>query len=309
MRGKWFTAGFVAVLGVLAWAVPSRAGDTIRLNRVDDTPTQTLQDDGSGADTIKTWHRGFGGFGGYRGFGFGGYRGFGYGGLGYRGFGFGGLGYRGFGYGGLGYRGLGFYRPFYYGGFYRPYYGLGLGLGLGYGLGYGLGFGGLGYGLGYGGLGYGIGYGGYYPGFGYGMYGMGYGGYYPGIGYGGFYGPCAGVSGGVYTLAMPASGGITPATTAVQPRYTDYATQQAPAGDGTYRYDGGPSSPVPNPKAAPVPQIAPERSVPLEGRAVSLPKPATKWAYPAYGEAPRRTTFAEDRTLLTKGESKPSRSR
>jgi hypothetical protein len=35
MRGKWFSAGFMTVLGVLAWAVPSRAGDTIRLNRVD----------------------------------------------------------------------------------------------------------------------------------------------------------------------------------------------------------------------------------------------------------------------------------
>jgi hypothetical protein len=148
-------------------------------------------------------------------------------------------------------------------------------------------------------------------GLGYGLGGFGYGGLYPGIGYGGFYGPCSGLAGSVYTLSMPANGSMAaPVTTTFQPRYTDYyAPGQTPRGDGTYPYDGGPSNPVPNPKAAPVPQSAPERSVPLEGRAVSLPKPATKWAYPAYGEAPRRTTFAEDHTLLTKGEPKSSRSR
>src|SRR5205809_7182607 len=43
----------------------------------------------------SAFHRGFGGWGGHRGFGYGGYRGFGYGG--YRGFSYG--GYRGFGFG------------------------------------------------------------------------------------------------------------------------------------------------------------------------------------------------------------------
>src|SRR4051794_28491540 len=105
MRGKWFATGALAVVGVLAWTVPSHAGDIVRLNGVGDAPTQNLVENGQGADTIRTWHRGFGGFGGYRGFGWGGYRGFG--GLGwggYRGFGWGGygLGYRGLGWGGYG---------------------------------------------------------------------------------------------------------------------------------------------------------------------------------------------------------------
>jgi hypothetical protein len=298
MKGKWFTTGFVAVLGVLAWAVPSRAGDTIRLNRVDNTPTQMLVDDGRGADTIQTqFRRGFGGFGGVRGFGGWGGRGFGGWGWGGRGLGWGGWGWGGRGLGwGWGGRGWGW-----------GWGGRGLGWG-GWGWGRGLGWGWGGWG--WGGLGYGLGYGGFYPGFGDGLYGIGYGGYYPGFGYGGFYYPCSGVNGAVYTLAMPVSGGVAPLTTTVQPRYTDYyAPGQAPSGDGTYPYDGGPSNPVPNPKAAPIPQSAPERSVPLEGRAVSLPKPATKWAYPAYGETPRRTSFAEDQTLLTKGQPKSSRSR
>jgi hypothetical protein len=131
MKRKWLTAGLAAVVGVLAWAGPSRAGDIIRLNGVDNAPTNNLLDDGRGADTIRTWYRGWGG---YRGFGWGGYRGFGYGGF-----------YRPYvvGYGG-------FYRPYYGLGFYRPYYGFG----LGYGIGFGLGYGGFypGYGVGYGGF-------------------------------------------------------------------------------------------------------------------------------------------------------------
>ena len=39
------------------------------------------------------------------------------------------------------------------------------------------------------------------------------------------------------------------------------------------------------------------------------PKPATKWAYPAYGETARRTSFAQDRTLLAKDEPKKTGSR
>ncbi|MHB1425458.1 MAG: hypothetical protein ACYC3I_20000 [Gemmataceae bacterium] len=138
MKAKGFVAGLLAVVGMLAWSGASRGGDTIRLNGVDNAPTKNLVDDGQGADTIRTWYRGYG-WGGYRGFGYGGwggYRGFGYGGWGYRGLGWGGLGYGGWGWGG--YRGLG------WGGFYRPYYGFGLG-------GYGLGLGGFypGFGLGY----------------------------------------------------------------------------------------------------------------------------------------------------------------
>ncbi len=300
MRGKWFAAGLLAAGCVLAWSGASRGGDTIRLNMVDKTPTQNLVDDGQGAETIRTWHRGFGfgGYGGwgYRGFGWGGlgYRGFGYGGLGYRGLGWGGLGwgglgYRGFGWGGLGYGGLGWgglgYRGFGWGGLYRPYYGFGLG-GLGFGgLGYGLGFGGLGYGLGYGRFGYGLGFGGL-------GYGLGYGGLGYGIGYGGFFGPCSGAAANVYTLDSPppANG------------------QQMPGADGTFPYDGGPQQVVPNPTDTPPAKAAP-RSVPLEGRSVSLPKAKATWSYPAYGETARRTTPASERTYLARGEVKKRDSR
>lgn len=279
MRGKGFAAGLLAVAGILGWSGASRGQDTIRLNMVDQAPTKNLVDDGSGADTIRTWHRGFGGFGGYRGFGFGGYRGFGWGG--YRGFGWG--GYRGFG-------GLG------YGGFYRPYYGFGLGYGrFGYGLGLGgLGYGRFGYGLGLGGLGYGLGFGGLGFG-GLGGYGLGYGGFYPGfgIGYGGLWGPCAGANASVYTLNMPMANFGTPLPGAPAP-------QQAPA-DGTFPYDGGPSNPVPKAKDTPPTSNPPQRSVPLEGRSVSLPKAAPKWSFPAYGETARRTTPDSDRTYLTRG--------
>jgi hypothetical protein len=289
MRGKWFAAGLLAAAGFVVWAVPSRAGDgdTLRLNMTDNTPTQNLVDDGSGADTIKTWRGGFGGFrggfGGFRG-GFGGFRpafgGFGgfRGGFGFRP-GFGGFGFRRFG---------GFYRPFY-GGFFP----------------YGFGYGGLGYGgFGYGGFGYG----------GLGDFGVGYGGY-PGY-YGGFYGPCSGLSASVYTLSLPPvtlstygsysvppTGAVTPGTPA----------PTMPRDDGTFPYDGGPKDPVPMPKEGPAPAGAPTkapgRSVPLEGRSVSLPRPAAQWAYPAYGEQPRRTSFAEDRTLLTKGAPKTTAAR
>lgn len=276
MRGKWFTIGLLAAASVLAWGGASRGGDTVLLNRMTNTPTTNLVGDGQGADTIRTWYRGWGfGYGGfyrpYYGFGLG-YGGLGYGGLGYGGLGYGRFGY-GLGMGGLGYGGLG--------------YGLGLG-GLGYSrFGYGLGMGGMGYGLGFGGLGgYGFGYrfGGFYPGF--------------GFGYGGLFGPCAGATANVYTLNMPAATLGTP----LPPR-TDPVPQQ-PRNDSTFPYDGGPSNPAPNPKAAPPSSTTPPRSVPLDGRSVSLPKAAPKWRYPAYGELARRTTPAPARTYLTRGESK-----
>jgi hypothetical protein len=287
MKGKWFAAGVLAATGVLAWIAPAHAGDTIRLKGVDNTPAQNLADDGRGADTIAT--RYYGGFG--RGFGYGGFgRGFGYGGFG-RGFGLG-YGYGGFGRGfGLGYGGFG--RGFGYG-----YRGLGLGYG-GFGRGFGFGYRSYGLGLGYVlGLGYGLGYGGF-----------GYGGFYPGFGmgfgYGGLYG-CSGLSGGVYTLSMPVTSAITsPLVGSPQPPYTDLAPSQGPRNEGTYPYDGGPNIPVPSPQAAPTPPTGTQpRTVPLEGRSVSLPKPATKWTYPAYGETARRISSPAERTYLTKGEKK-----
>lgn len=243
MRAKWFLTSLLAAMGVLAWGGSSRGGDIIRLNRMDNTPTRGLVDDGRGADTIRAWHHGFGwGWGGW-----------GYGGLGWGGF------YRPYwGWGGLGlYRPYySLYRPYYSWGFYRPYYGFGLGYGLGFG----------------------------------------------GFGYGTFFGPCAGLSAGVYSLNLPAIALDSPLAGALKPRTPNSAPRQ-PRDDGTFPYDGGPSNPVPKPKDTPPSSTTP-RSAPLEGRAVSLPKAAPKWTYPAYGERARRTTPASQRTYLTRGEQK-----
>jgi hypothetical protein len=270
MKGKWLATGLLAAAGLVASTAPARAGDTIRLAGTGDAPTQNLVDDGKGADTIDAhWHGGWGG--GFRyggGFGYGG--GFRYGG----GFGYGGrLGWGG-GWGGWG-GGLGYGARFYGGGFgyrpfYRPYYG---GFGYGYG---GLGLGGFGYGYGYGG--------GFYP---------------------GYWGPCSGTSAAVFTLNMPQAGlSIVPPGEPVAPGDASGrgpAVAPPAAGEQTFPYDGGPQDPVPVPRAGPSPTTTPRPTVPLEGRAVSLPKKPAKLAYPAYGERPSRSTsFAEDRTLLTK---------
>lgn len=197
----------------------------------------------------------------------------------HRGFGWGWGGYRGFGWGGF-YRpyfgGLGFYRPYYGLGFYRPYLGLGL-----YRPYYGFG------------LGYGLRYGGFYPSF--------------SFGWGGFFGPCAGTSAGVFTLKLPAAPRGTSPPALAQPRAVDPPPRKKPNGD-TFPYDGGPTNPVPKPKDTPPSSTTP-RSVPLEGLSVALPKAATKWTYPAYGETARRIAPPSARTYLTRGGSKKTGSR
>jgi hypothetical protein len=64
-----------------------------------------------------------------------------------------------------------------------------------------------------------------------------------------------------------------------------------PPADG-YPYNGGPSAPVPMPRADDTLEL-PRIPTPISVREVSfLPAdtPKTgKWVYPAYGEAPRRT--------------------
>jgi hypothetical protein len=158
-----------------------------------------------------------------------------------------------------------------------------------------LGWGWGGRGFGWGGWGVpAVGWGGFYP-----SYGFGYGGFYPGfgIGYGGLWGPCAGASASVYSLNLPMATIGTPLPGAAAP-----VPQQAPNGD-TFPYDGGPSNPVPKAKDVPPASDAP-RSVPLEGRSVSLPKAAPKWSFPAYGETARRTTPASNRTYLTRTDAK-----
>ncbi len=170
----------------------------------------------------------------------------------------------------------------FYGGFgYRPFYGLG-----GYGLGgYGLG----GYGLG----GYGWGYG-YRPFYGYaGSYGYGYPGAYYYSSPGCFFSIASTSPAPTYNLNL--------ATAPVPVQSAPLPSTQAPAtpapNGGTFRYDGGPRSPVPLPdgtQATPPSNPAPTNpaprtrpSLPLEGRPVSItisqPTPK-KYTYPAYGE-------------------------
>lgn len=83
-------------------------------------------------------------------------------------------------------------------------------------------------------------------------------------------------------------------TSANLPVLTPYSAPVDP--NGTYPYNGGPSNPVPLPSVQPAPQAQP--TVPLEGRAVSLPKEEKKYTYPAYGEG--STSFAQDRVVPLK---------
>lgn len=73
-------------------------------------------------------------------------------------------------------------------------------------------------------------------------------------------------------------------------REVPYASSPAPA--ATYPYDGGPSNPVPLPGGGK--KAVPQPTVPLEGKAVSLPRSEPKYTYPAYGERP---AFAQDRVV------------
>lgn len=102
-----------------------------------------------------------------------------------------------------------------------------------------------------------------------------------------------------YSVTRPGAGGAEPLPPPV-PR------------DGTFRYDGGPADPVPMPKADPDPMSAPRfRLAPGGGIPISLPKETKeakgKYAYPAYGEEPRRTGSAEDRPIVVKDDKKNGR--
>jgi len=288
MRGKWIAAGLLAGL---ACALPARAGDSLRLKQTVDAPVQRLVDNGQDADTVPVWWRGGYGYGFRGGF----YRPWG---------GF----YRGVGrvatlparaaFGPRWGWGGSYYGGFYRGvGFYRPWGGLGYGLG-GYGLG-------LGYGLGgYGLSGYGLGYplgGYYYSGYPYGLWG------------------CSGVvaptvSLGVDTTAVEtittpaypyssqfAPGNPAPVTTpgTVVPSTPAPTMPQVGPNEDSYPYDGGPADAVPMPPAKVMPRQ--QLSGPGGERAVSLPKPARKLTYPAYGEQPRPRSSSRDKTLLTQG--------
>jgi hypothetical protein len=62
-------------------------------------------------------------------------------------------------------------------------------------------------------------------------------------------------------------------------------------GEPTYPYDGGPRNPVPMPGADEVPTVS---------SALLQTEAPRRWAYPAYGEAPRRSRRAEQYVLRTR---------
>lgn len=240
-----------------AVAVPAQrlAGEATPKVRGDAADLMTLairsnDVDDDDTELVRYGYRGGWG-GGYRGWG-GGYRGWG---GGYRGWGggWGGYGYRGWGWGG--YRGWG--------------------------------WGGYGYrGWGWGG----------YRGWGWGNY-YGWGGYYRPWSYYSYYSPYCYYSPYYYYPQVYYPSAIsyyydTPGLSdlSIRPRNLmpeDAGQQHSP--DGTYPYDGGPKNPAPMPNnAPPKPMKQPERTVPLEGKVVSLPPVYTperpQYSYPAYGE-------------------------
>ena len=100
-----------------------------------------------------------------------------------------------------------------------------------------------------------------------------------------------------YVPPMPPTNGATPAP-----------------GTGTFPYDGGPANPVPMPKevpAVPAPAKGPARplapdgtlfvSAPITATAILAPQRTPQFAYPAYGEDTRATSFATDQNRTRNG--------
>jgi hypothetical protein len=200
--------------------------------------------------------------------------------------------HRGWGYGwrgyGWGYRPFAYYRPYHY---FRPYY---------YPSYYGLGFYRPYYYSNYYGLGYRP-Y--YYPSY----YGLGY--YRPYYYSSYYYSPWSYSYPQTYyySYACPISLDVTlgaPAAPAVMPPASNGSSYQPPqnqpsAPSATYPYDGGPRYPVPMPK--PIPETKPAPAAPADGIRVSLPPQSVpKYIYPAYGETPAPTSFAEDRAVTVR---------
>jgi hypothetical protein len=318
MRGRRIALGVLTAAGLLAWAGATRAGDdTVRLNLTGDTPTLNLVDDGTEADTIAV-ARGGGGRGGGGGFraGGGGFRAGGFRAGGFRAGGFRAGGFRAGGFRTAGFRAGGFNRFGFNRGFNRFAFNRGFNR-FGFNrfgfnrFGFNRGFGGWGGGWGWPWWGWGGGWG--WPWWnnwgwgGWGSPGWGWGGspwYNTGFGYSDYYDPSyysaypyygSSLGGGTVILS------ITPSSTYMPP--ADAAVPMMPPADTTYPYDGGPQVPVPMPQVLPSPTQVPPKPAPApaDGRVVSLPKKqAGKWAYPAYGEPAKRTSFAEDQTLLTR---------
>jgi hypothetical protein len=172
----------------------------------------------------------------------------------------------------------GYYGGFrgFYGGFYgRPYWGYSARPYYGY------------YARPYWGFAYARPY--YYPRYATFSYGFSY--YRPAYYYGGYYCP---ISATIEIMPRATVLGTAPAAPSSELPPPVPAKPAPPPGpvpmDRTYPYDGGPANPVPMPQTDPTRRTEPPpATVPLEGRLVSVPA-KTKYAYPAYGEQPGRTT-------------------
>jgi hypothetical protein len=306
-------AGLVTAAAAQAQFKEFKEASTFRLGEVPAADRDLDRDRGEDGDTERV-HRRF--YGGHR-----------YGGFGWGGYGWGGY-YRPFYRSGFSLS-LSFGRPYYggygWGGYYRPFYGH-----------YHRPF------FGYGGYN-GYGYGGYYSYFRpyyypslyysslayYQPYSYSYS-YYQPYYYSSFYNPYFYCSLGDLDDGYSYGNGSTPHSYPSpsteprryydeqprrMPRSEDRESPPPPRDNGTYRYDGGPSDPVPMPKAEPEPteRPVPAPRTPAEGRIVSLPgrKPEakTRFAYPAYGEKADYSAFAKDRTLPLKGERTAQRPR
>jgi len=259
---KWLALTLGA--GLLAGANRADAGDVIRLGGSAGpvANTQSLALRGDDADTQLV----------YRGGGHGGHGGH-YGGGHYGGGRYGGH-YAHYGhYGNYGHYGARYsygygYRPYYYGAYYRPYYSS------------------------------------YYQPYYYPSYT-----YYPSYYYTpsyyvypSYYAPCAETTiAAAPTVTLRAATGTYSPPTYVAPRPATSPGFMPPAGDGTYRYDGGPVLPMPLPSESPAaPTVDPKRpTVPRDGLFVSIPS-TPKVSYPAYGETtPARPTPSASTALVS----------
>jgi hypothetical protein len=115
---------------------------------------------------------------------------------------------------------------------------------------------------------------------------------------------------GVTTYSLP-EGNVTYSVTRPPAPGAELLLPPVPRED-SFPYDGGPDRPVPMPYAEPAVISSPRyfHLAPLENVLVSLPEgkgARGKFAYPAYGERPRRTTPTEDRTIIIKDEKKSGR--
>ena len=278
MRVAIFGTAAVAFGGLLSLGPAARAADTVMLGGVgsmsrafDRTPTLTLE--GAPADTVEVFRgpiaRGVVGIG--RGAVYtAGRVAYGAGRVAY-GAGRFALGYRPFyGY----YRPWGWYRP-YYGfyrpwGYYRPWYGVGFGFGT-----------------------YLAGYPYYYPGY-YAAYPSAY---YSSVTY-------ASPSVVVAYAGAPNPCTCGPAVVTTPPVAAETAPMPVP--QGGYRYDGGPTAPVPMPMpkaTTPPPPAAAPPPAPMVGAVAS--RAAKKLEYPAYGEGPTKPkapAAGQKNLLLVKGE-------